>query len=489
MLLQALSDRMMETDFLDYTSNSSVTRQWNTHPAINSFSSETQHHQSNNQQRPHLNFVLEKRDGTLLHNTLDLNSSVTDVLKSLADALHASGTAKLSAPPPTPSSGTSNDFNNRNDVHWTNSMDHDIQSKNGPIDHRYDVNTNKGRDLYAFLSSIDPSYIEERRAFRMDVSAAALVARRMFTFQSIDGISLGWSSESFLVILNAIIRLYEEHQSRFHVDSFYPLRLKFSLDEFRFQALDVYDGTIYLNPAATQLEWLESLQEVTEEKLDEFSDNRRITEERVAFLHEQMGVRVRKGYSCSSIEYHHFLEQMVGSATSTFSTMITQPAMIQRSENATALMAASNGLIPLESAVSSEMKFAQLVVESPTALRRAKVTDDGSIRIPSNESRNELEDTLARLSQSAQDRWQVEQEYIARCKQAIQQLQWELGVQKVFRTGVVPRNEFLNAISRLLEQTSSLNGQISGHALGIAGAGQFCSISDDGSLIVPFNWT
>jgi Domain of unknown function (DUF4461) len=485
-LLQALSDRMMETDFLDYTSNSKVSAsQWN-HPSINRFSADDD--DSIQRQRSKLPYVLEKRDGTLLHNTLNLNSSVTEVLTSLADALYASGAAKLSPPPPMPSSSSFTARSNGNqNVHWAKSMN-DLGDKEASqqsfIDHRYDVNTNKGRDLHAFLTSIDPSYIEERRACRMDVSAAALVARRLFSFQSIDGISLGWSSESFVVILNSLIRLHEEHNQRFHVSSFYPLRLNFSLDEFRSKALDVYGGTIYLNPSATQLEWLESLQEVTEDKLEEFFINRRIMEERVSILNEQMGVRVNKGYSCSSEEYQHFLEAMIGPTTPT-----TTRNSADTTVEASTVVTAFNSLIPLESAVSAEKRWTRLVVESPAACRRAKVTEEGSIRLPSNITRGELYETLSMLSEAAHDRWQVDQRYKEESKHAIQALQWELGVQRVFRTGFVRREEFLGGLSRLLDQTPKLGGKISGFSLGIAGAGRFCSIADDGSLVVPHNWT
>ncbi|KAG7364411.1 protein of unknown function DUF4461 containing protein [Nitzschia inconspicua] len=480
-LLQALSDRMMEPDFLDYTSNSNTNRQLN-HPPVNNFSATCNSHELNH--RPHLPFVLEKRDGSLVHNTLDLNSSVLDLLTSLADALHASGAAKLPPPPPMPSTKASMDDSNYKDrIHWARSTEDDIRASS--IDHRYDVNTNRGRDLHSFLASIDPTYIKERQACRMDVSAAALVARRLFSLQSIDGISLGWSSESFLVILNSLIRLHEEHNQRLHVQSFYPLQLKFSSDEFRSEALDIYVGIIYLNPAATQLEWLESLQEVTESQLEAFSQNRMIMEERVSLLQEQMGVRVKKGYSCSSLEYHHFLESIVGPT----SGMRSRHGKLGLSSTSSSLMSLSSGLVPFQSAVSGEIKRTKLVVESPVACRRCKVTEDGSVRLPSNTTRIELESALSKLSQSAHDRWQVEQIHRKRCKQLIQELQWELGVQKVFPTGVVPRDAFLRAMSRLLEQTSVLGGKISGYSLGIAGAGRFCSIADDGSLIIPFNWT
>ena len=65
----------------------------------------------------------------------------------------------------------------------------------------------------------------------------------------------------------------------------------FSGDEFRLQALDVY-----LNPAETQLEWLELRQEVTNDQLQELIVNHHVTEERaVASLQERMVIKVKKG--------------------------------------------------------------------------------------------------------------------------------------------------------------------------------------------------
>lgn len=449
-------------DFLDYTANSKVTGSqvklgtFQGDGSVRSFEQKIQ-------------YVLEKRDGSMIQQTLNLNSSVVDILSSLVNALHMSGAAKFPPPPLEPSSSELSNKESNHNIHWARDP-----CDSRTIDHRFDVNTNLGRNLHAFLDSLDLTYIEECRASRMAASAAALVARRFFSFQMIDGISLGWSSKSFAVLLNSLIRLHEEHQGRFFVDSFYPLRLKFSPDEFRSHALDVYGGDIYLNPAATQLEWLQSLQEVTPESLEDVTRNRRVMKHQVSVLQDILGLRVMKGLSCFSFEYATFLNTMVQS----------HQDMPRKDETQ-----GSHRLILLNSFLSVDGGSARrLVVESPTACRRAKVTEDGSIRIPSNFSTAELENALSRLAGSASDRWKEEMNLEDHCRDAIEKLQWELGIHKVARIGVVGRLEFFHALSRLLNQSSKLSGKLNGHSLRIGSKGRFCSIADDGSLIIPHDW-
>jgi hypothetical protein len=442
-LLQALSERMNAQDFQDYTSN---------------LSSTTSAFQSPNQVIP---FVLEKRDGSLLQQTLQLDDSVENVLKSLAKALKLSGAASLPTPPPPVAPSQS-----KGNVAAGIKMHGMVWATNGgsgkTIDHQFDVHTIKGRDLWSFLKSTDKKEIEERRASRMDASAAALVARRLYSFQAIDGVRMGWSSASFAILLKSLTRLHEEHNSRFHVDSFYPLRLVFSPDDFR-SALDLHGGNIFLSPSATQLQWLEAFQEVTEAKLEEFQQNRLLLNERTSLLQNELGVKVKKGHSCSSVEYHTFMERISEHL----------PSSRQDDEN--------------DDAKSLEAERLRVVVESPVAYRRARVTNEG-IRVHSEMSELELTNAVSRLSLSARDRWIQEQEDQRRRKEAVAQIQWALGLQKVYHTGVVRHNEFLGSLSRMMEQSTKLRTRLSGYSLGISGSGQFCHLGDDGSLIIPHNW-
>jgi hypothetical protein len=93
------------------------------------------------------------------------------------------------------------------------------------------------------------------------------------------------------------------------------------------------------------------------------------------------------------------------------------------------------------------------------------------------------------LSTLAEERWDREQQEKDRCRQAVHQVQWEFGLQKVFRhSELVSHDDFLNALIRILDEKSKLRGSLAGSSLGIAASGQFCHLSDDGSLIIPHNW-
>mmetsp|Transcript_48895 Transcript_48895/g.55386 ORF Transcript_48895/g.55386 Transcript_48895/m.55386 type:complete len:519 (-) Transcript_48895:122-1678(-) len=473
-LLQSLSERMTQADFQHYTSKVKMKGDYKNN----------NHSVHNNNQQPVLKYVLERRDRTLLHRTLDLNASVEIILQSLGAALEASGAAKISPP----HNLKTDDYD---PLHWVkhsrNESKRDSSEKSresSRIDHRYDVNSNRGRELQNFLSSLTPNEIEERRAYRMDATAAALVARRLFSFQSIDGLQLKWSSKSFAGLLSSLIRFYEEHQHKFHVHSFYPLQLVFSHDE-RKSSLDIYGGHIYLNPSATQLEWLESIKEVTEQRLQEFFINRRAMMERVTLLQDGLsmdistrnGIKLKKGFTCSSRDYHLFLER------------VTQPYK-RSSFSQTNPASTSTDLMPFLSSFSLRADHhLRLIVESLDSCRRAKATSNGFIRIPSTITSSQLSLEISKLSILAEERWQAEQKEKDRSRQAIHQVQLELGVQNVFRHNeLVSHHDFLNALTRLLNQKSKLGGILSGSSLRITVSGQFCHVSDDGSFIIPHNW-
>jgi hypothetical protein len=439
-LLSALSERMGAQDFLDYTTNTANS----SHKG--GFQAASQKY----------DYVLEKRDGSLVHLNLQLDNSVESLLNNMARALKLSGAASLPPPPSSPCPIEGDAVLPLNQLVWASS------SKNSQIDHRFDVNTTKGRDLWSFLRSIDKDQVEERRAFRMDASAAALVARRLYSFQAIDGISLGWSSKSFAVLLNSLINLHEEHSSRFHVDSFYPLRLVFSHDDIQ-ESLDVYGGTIFLHPGSTPIQCLSSLQKVTPERLEEFQHNRMLLEERTLLVQHSLGVKIKRGHSCSSKAYHIFIERL------------------------------SRSLAPVvkNDQQSQSLAIEQLLVhvESSQVSRRSRCNKDGSISVNTGMSEEEMVRTISRLSHSARELLVQGKDERERSKQAIHQIQWELGLHKVYRTnGIVSHNEFVGALSRMLEQRQKLKGWLSGYSLGIAGSGHFCSLADDGSLVIPLDW-
>jgi hypothetical protein len=466
---------MIEEDFKDYTSNKSRKRN---HYDIG----KNYHGQApRSNHRSVVNYVLEKRDGSLLHRTLDLNASVENILQNLATSLESSGAAKMPAPPPQSEETQSDSIE---------FVKYDPRGNSGQmtIDRQYDVNSNRGRDFQRFLSSITPTQIEERKAFRMDAIAATSVARRLFCFQSINGVRLGWSSEAFSGLLSSLIELHEEYNHTFGVRSFYPLRLVFShdVDDMK-HSLDVYGGILYLNPSSTQLEWLKSIKEVTEERLEEFSRNRRSLMERATLLQDGLGsesgnkcdIRVQKGFTCSSLEYFEFLERN------------GEPYRTTTSFSSKTKISDSNEFLPVPS--SSWLRatsYVRLVVESPVSCRRARVTKEGVIQVPSTITGPELISAITKMSVLAGERHDAEQQHRENCRKAVEEVQWELGLQKVSRSnGRVRYQDFLGALSRLLDQKPRLvDGCLSGASLRVASSGQFCHLSDDGAIIIPHDW-
>lgn len=436
-LLKALSQRMGAQDFQDYTSNSIKS----TAPFQKS--------------AKEIGYVIEKRDGSLLQQKLNINDSVEGILESMSESIQNSGAVPPTSPP---SEAPDNPFQKARGgfTFATNGS--------GVIDRRFDLNTNRGLDFLAFIQSVDTEEIERRRASRIGAIALASVVRQLYSFQAVDGISLGWSSENFAMLLSSLAKLHEEHSRRFHVDSFYPLRLVFTPDEFR-EPFDMHGGTLYLHPGATQLQWLEALQEVTPGRLRELEKNRQNTQERTALVQALLGAKVVKGHSCTSRDYHVFLKQLSGTLSESL----------------------PSDKDPVDS-TALQVERLRLVIESPLACRRARLTNEGHIRVNSWMTESELKKAISRLSQSAQERLDQEQHFQQRCKEVTNMIQYSLGLQGVFRSGVVSRAEFLGALSRLMEQPSELRKWLSGNSLGIGTSGRFCHLGDDGSMIVPHDW-
>jgi len=319
----------------------------------------------------------------------------------------------------------------------------------------------------------------------MDVIAATLVARRLFCFQSIDGVRLGWSPKAFTTLMSSLVEFHEEYKEAF-VRSFYPLRLVFSQDE-RKESLDIYEGSLYLNPSATHLEWLKCVKEVTEEKLEQFSMNRLCVTERVALLQERLSnnvkingaIKVQKGFTCCALEYFKFLErngQPHGSSSSL-------PPNIQLIE--------SNELIPLPSSAPSRLAHCiRIVVESPTVCRRARITKEGLIQVPSTISSSEINLAVRNLFSLARERHDAEQHENDKCREAVAKIQWKLGLQNITRSSErVCYKDFFNALSRLLNSRSLFNEEcLSGASLRVASNGQYCHLADDGALVIPHDW-
>ena len=279
-LISALMDRMTDRDFHAYAAGSVL---GGGSPVTRDGAAGYNNNYS---------YVLEKRDGSLLKQTIDLSSPALEILHHLAKALEKVSATVPQAPPP-PEGILQEDDREL----WTNLQRGGSFSGGSMKSSRFNVKSNQGRNLSHFLETLDIDQVKMNRTDRMDATAAAPVVRRLYSFQAVDGIGLGWSSRSFAMLLKNLINLHEEHNSTFHVKTFYPLRLVFSNNESR-ERLDLYGGEMFLHPAWTPLQWLEeSLQMVTSDSLLELEHNRTILKER------QHIVEARYGGKCLVLLY------------------------------------------------------------------------------------------------------------------------------------------------------------------------------------------
>jgi hypothetical protein len=430
-------------------------------------------------------YVVERRDGSLLRASLRLSDSVDTILASMAKVLKSSGAASLPAPPKEqvqPRSSqkdvrqTSSSQQNNNQSSPFQRHGHDDHQD---VDPRFNVVSNRGRDFASFLSALDTDQVEYRKASRMDAQAAALETRRVYQFQAVDATSLGWSSSSVAMLLHQLSALYEEHAEKLHVASFYPVRLLFTPDDFH-EALDVYAGTLRLNPGSTPIQWLESLQLVTMDTLGEIQHHRDSVMEMTKLVQGSLGVKMKKGFSCSSREYYHFLESICPTNNETNN---------DESDN-------KDISIPIHSLVLEPILA---TVEGSQACRRPIVTKEGSIRLGAGMDPGTVVQAVARLAGPARSQLSQEKEERQRRKEAMHLVQWQFGLQKVYRTGIVSHDQFMQCLDRILSlsqhdhdidnDVTKMKRRLTGNSLGIAGSGHFCHLADDGSVVIPHDWT
>ena len=153
-LVKALADRMNQPDVTAWLQQRDVTKVNRNNP--------TSGMNDNNKNNTYQYFI-EKRDGSLLQTTLSLNRSVEDILNSMSNALQKSGAGtSIPTPPPQPqevqygrSSKTAFMWDEAtNDVAETAAASMTFNSTTnttGNIDTRYDIRSNRGRDLKLFL--------------------------------------------------------------------------------------------------------------------------------------------------------------------------------------------------------------------------------------------------------------------------------------------------------------------------------------------------
>ena len=300
-----------------------------------------------------------------------------------------------------------------------------------------------------------------------------MAARQLYKFQSIDGTGLGWSSASLAKCLMSLTKLFDDHHHKFQVESFYPLRLVLTNDEFQ-QQLDLYGGVISLNPGSTTLQWLEVLMGITEESIHQLEHNRAALHEYQIHVQDAMNVKIRKGYSCTSREYFEFLQCL--SDQSWLEDLNGDAGEVSSSSATTAIAP----------------ERVQLVVESPQASRRATVTNHGEIRVSAGMTLDSIIASVTKLRAKAWHQRHEEDLRQSQCKELAALLQYNIG-SKVFKSRLnVSSEQYLNCLSALLalsqETKAKMKTCLAGNSLGITGRGRSCHVGDDGSILIPCDW-
>ena len=470
-LVKALSERMEQSDFLAYQREGEAGFQ-KQGPTDFSFSPERENT---------FQYIIERRDGSALQASINLDQSVGSILKSIVTTLEASGIAK-SALPPQPARHSESDEHSSTILFAPNQQ----SQGNSVIDEQYNRVSNRGRDFFRFLDELNFEEIKRRKEERLEAQATALSVRRMFQFAAVDATSLGWSSASVAVLLRRMMDMHQEHHSRFHVSSFYPLRLVFSSDDFH-DPLDIHGGLLRLNPACTTVQWIDTLRLIDPSTIEDIQLSSRRTLNMVHSLHAALGMKFRKGFSCSNDEYVEYLTHLCDNLP----TLSTIRIADRGNDNC------SIALPPLS-----------VVVETEQACRRQPhVTGNGHIRIGTG-MRGSLVDLVASIeliASQARQKVQEAQEEREQSRRIVSQLQWTFGLNRVDRSGrsgggfPVSHSDFVGALTRMLtvdnghdathrNRQQYLQARLSGQSLSVVGSGQFCHLSDDGSMMVPHDW-
>lgn len=418
-------------------------------------------------------YSIQTKEGKLIKTSIQLNSSPCEILESMSsiinfppppeglDLRHEKNIGPIGESFHSSSSNAGKSRNPVDDLIWNAGLLDRYQFK------QTTSRTGQDRNLIYFLQHMDASHIKERKLNRINASAAALVARRAFQFSAIDGTGLGWSSASLAVCLSRLTALYDEHHTKLRTKSFYPLRLVLSNDEFS-EKLDLYGGVIRLNPAATPLQWLNTLQTVTDERMRLFKKNGESLKRNLTVVEKFLNVRVLKGYSCEHEEYHRFMERLA-------SRSLDYPSKTDQTKT-----------------LAMSPNKASLVIESEQACRRCKLRKDGNVEAGAGTDVNDIRRALHSFASRSNEYINREARDKVECKQIQERVVYELGVHIVKRSGsLVSYNQMTACLMHLLtkgdDEKEAMRSLLIGNTLAITGQGQPCHIGDDGSIVIPWN--
>ena len=458
--MQALSDRLADHDFLAYAASSTRGRVNTAHA---SHSARTKYDAS-------YPFSIEKRDGSVSKLSIQLaNSTPHQILGRMADSINFAPPP----PPPEPVLDHSMPFKRQGMYDETAKQNVNMQDDVGQFIWSYGIHNqhhkspnSTDRNLVQFLKKVDFDHIKQRKFDRINATAAALVARRAFQFSAVDGTGLGWSSASLAILLSRLTSLHEEHESKL-IKSFYPFRLVFSGDEFH-RKIDLYGGIIRLNPAATSLQWLETLIRVNTDSIMILKHNQKELKQKISTLEKVLGIRAVKGHTCDPEDYHRALSQLTQD----------MQGLDNICGDGKSLLAVSNK--------------ANLVIESRDECRRGKVRKDGSFEVGVGMDISKIRKLLSDYANRSYEYIQLESDKQQRYQELSQNVAYDIGIEKVKRfSSIVTSEQMIGCLTMMLNKEESekeaLRGYLAGQSIGVAARGTLCHLGDDGSIVIPTN--
>jgi hypothetical protein len=124
------------------------------------------------------------------------------------------------------------------------------------------------------------------------------------------------------------------------------------------------------------------------------------------------------------------------------------------------------------------------------------VTGGGAhIRVGSGRSAAEVQHAVQQWHGQVRTAALIQAEAASHSHAAVQAALWQLGLHKVYRAStpcVITHEQWTTSLQRLLVTAAAAEqwqSHLSGNSLGFAAAGQFCHLADDGSLVIPHDWT
>lgn len=440
-LIQLLSDRLAEPDFLRYITPTVSLDQLN----------DTQLSEKYGQQ---IEFSFETKTNGVVKTSIALDGNPTDILQCMAELCN------FPSPPSPPPQLSTDGRQSQSEPDFFQFLRYGALRPKKRAQNNY---------LLQFLQAdglVDD--IKERQLNRIDATAAAYVARQLYKFKSIDGTRLGWSSKSMAICLQRLAALHDEHMDKFQTKSFYPFRLIISSDEFQ-RKVDLFSGDIRLNPASTSVQWLSILQNVTSKCVETLKTNQQILKANLSIVEDDiMQLRVVKGHTCDAEDYFECIRRLA-----------------RQSEEKRGALEDANESRP--TILSSK---ATLVIESDQTCRIGTLRKDGNFVVPTSMSINGIRRTISKYANRSNEILNAESRMKKQCDLLVQKTMNEFEVQKVNKSNIVSNDQMIQCLNVLLAKGNSekdaLRELLGGHIIGVSKGGK-THLADDGSIIIPWN--